>query len=110
MKNPSLGSGNVFEDVGFSPEEAVELRFKSQLYQAVLACARQYTPKQLEIILGEEQPRISELLNGKIANKSIEKLLSYAGHLGIEPRAKFPQTRKREVEQELREACAVSAH
>lgn len=110
MKNPRLGSGNVFEDAGFSLEEAVELRFKAQLYQAVLACARQYKAKELEILFDEPQPRISELLNGKIANKSIEKLLWYAGRLGIVPRAKFPQTRKREVEQELREACAISAH
>jgi hypothetical protein len=40
MKNPRLGSGDVFRDVGFSPEEAVELRFKAELYQAALACAR----------------------------------------------------------------------
>src|SRR2546430_2755460 len=29
----------------------------------------------------EPQPRVSELLNGKIANKSVGKLLSYAGRL-----------------------------
>ena len=107
MKNPRLGSGDVFQDAGFSPQEAVELRFKAELYQAVLACARQYSPKQLEILFGEPQPRVSELLNGKIANKSIEKLLVYAGHLGIEPKVKFPQVRKHAVEQELKEACAV---
>ena len=106
MRNPRRGSGNVFEDAGFSRAEAVELRFKAQLYQAVLACARQYKPKELEILFDEPQPRISELLNGKIANKSIGKLLWYADHLGIVPKATFPQTRKRAVEQELKEACA----
>lgn len=107
MKNSRLGSGDVFQDAGFSPEEAVKLRFKAELYQAVLTCARQYTPKQLEILFDEPQPRVSELLNGKIANKSIEKLLWYAGHLGIVPNVKFPQVRKQAVEQELKEACAV---
>jgi predicted XRE-type DNA-binding protein len=108
MKNPRLGSGDVFKDAGFSPEEAVELRFKAELYQAVLACARKYKPRQLEILFQEPQPRVSELLNGKIANKSVEKLLWYAGHLGIEPKVKFPQTRRREVEQELAAARARS--
>jgi len=108
MKNSRLGSGDVFRDAGFSPEEAVELRFKAELYQAVLTCARQYKPKDLEILFHEPQPRVSELLNGKIANKSIEKLLWYAGRLGIVPKVKFPQVRKHDVERELEEASALA--
>ena len=53
------------------------------------------------MILGEPQPRVSELLNGKIANKSVDKLLYYAGRLGIEAKAKFAQTHKEVVEKEL---------
>jgi len=93
--------GNVLDDLGFSPEELVVLKFKAQLYQAILRHARKYTPKQLETILGEYQPRVSELLNGKIDNKSVDKLLYYAGRLGIEPKATFPQTRKKVIEAEL---------
>lgn len=77
--------GNVFDDLGFSPEEATALKFKAELYQAILKCARKYSQKELQTILGE--PRVSELLNGKIANKSVDKLLHYAGRLGIEARA-----------------------
>ena len=44
---------------------------------------------------------MSELLNGKIANKTVDKLLHYAGRLGIEARAKFAQTHKEVVEKEL---------
>jgi len=40
------------------------------------------------------QPRVSELLNGKIANRSVDKLFYYTGRLGIEAKAKFSQTRK----------------
>src|SRR3979490_1118931 len=85
--------GNVLDDLGFSPEQAAVLKFKADLYQAVLKHARKYSPKQLQVILGEPQPRVSELLNGKIANKSVGKLLSYAGRLGIETKAKFVHTR-----------------
>jgi hypothetical protein len=44
---------------------------------------------------------VSELLNGKIANKTVDKLLHYAGRLGIEAKAKFAQTHKEVVEKEL---------
>jgi len=93
--------GNVLDDLGFSPEQATVLKFKAELYQAILKYARKYSQKELRAILGEPQPRVSELLNGKIANKSVDKLLHYAGRLGIEPKTKFSQTHKEIVEREL---------
>ena len=93
--------GNVFDDLGFSPEEATALKFKAELYQAILKYAQQYSRKDLQVILGEPQPRVSELLNGKIANKSVDKLLYYAGRLGIEAKTKFSQTHKKLVDREL---------
>ncbi len=93
--------GNVLDDLGFSPEQATALKFKAELYQAILKCAKRYSQKQLQIILGEPQPRVSELLNGKIANKTVDKLLSYAGRLGIVAKAKFTQTRKEVIDEVL---------
>ncbi len=93
--------GNVLDDLGFSAEQATALKFKAELYRAILKVAKKYSQKELQIILGEPQPRVSELLNGKIANKSVDKLLSYAGRLGIEAKAKFAQTHKEVVEKEL---------
>ena len=93
--------GNVLDDLGFSPEQATALKFKAELYQAILKYSRKYSQKELQVILGEPQPRVSELLNGKIANKSVDKLLYYAGRMGIEAKAKFTQTNKQVVEREL---------
>jgi predicted XRE-type DNA-binding protein len=93
--------GNVLDDLDFSPDEATTLKFKAELYQAILKVAPKYSQKELQVILGEPQPRVSELLNGKIANKSVDKLLHYAGRLGIEARARFAQTHKEIVEKEL---------
>jgi|ERR1700690_838778 len=98
--------GNVFEDIGFSLEEAAILKFKSDLYAAIMKHARRYSQKQLQVILAEPQPRVSELLNGKIAGKSVDKLLSYAGRLGIEARARFPQVHKEVIKRELSAAGA----
>jgi predicted XRE-type DNA-binding protein len=78
----------------------------AELYQAILKYAQKYSQKELQVILGEPQPRVSELLSGKIANKSVDKLLYYAGRLGIEAKAKFSQTRKEVVERELAMADA----
>jgi predicted XRE-type DNA-binding protein len=96
-----VSRGNVLDDLGFSPEQATALKFKADLYEAILKYARKYSQKQLQAILGEPQPRVSELLNGKIANKSVDKLLYYAGRLGIEAKSRFPQTNKEIVRQEL---------
>ena len=92
--------GNVFDDLGLPPDQATALKFKAELYQAILKYARKYSQKELQVILGEPQPRVSELLNGKIANKSVDKLLCYAGRLGIEAKAKFTQTHSEIVERE----------
>jgi len=100
-KPTHITHGNVFDDLGFTPEEAAILKFKSELYSAIIKHARKYSQKELQTIFGEPQPRVSELLNGKIANKSVDKLLEYAGRLGIEPKAKFPQTHKEVVQREL---------
>ncbi|HEY6946665.1 MAG TPA: XRE family transcriptional regulator [Candidatus Acidoferrum sp.] len=93
--------GSVLDDLGFSAEQTTALKLKADLYQAILKVAKKYSQKELQIILGEPQPRVSELLNGKISNKSVDKLLSYAGRLGIEAKAKFAQTHKEVLEKEL---------
>jgi len=93
--------GNVLDDLGFPPEQATALKFKAELYQAILKYARKYSQKELQVILGEPQPRVSELLNGKIANKSVDKLLYYAGRMGIEAKTKFAQTNRAVVDREL---------
>jgi predicted XRE-type DNA-binding protein len=93
--------GDVLDDLGFSPEQAAALKFKADLYHAIMRYSKKYSRKELELIFGEPQPRVSELLNGKIANKSVDKLLGYAGRLGIVPKARFPQTNKYVIEREL---------
>jgi len=100
-KPTQIARGNVLDNLGFSPEQATALKFKAALYQAILRATKKHSQSELQIILGEPQSRVSELLNGKIANKSVDKLLYYAGRLGIETKAKFVQTRREVVEKEL---------
>ena len=100
-KATHMTRGSVLDDLGFSPERATALKFRVELYQAILKVAEKYTQRELQTLLGEPQPRVSELLNGKIANKSVDKLLTYAGRLGIEAKVKFARASKGTVEKEL---------
>ena len=75
----------VFHDLGFSEKESVSITLKSDLHLKILDVIERQktTPRELEKILNVPQPRISELLNGKISTLSIEKLISYLEKLGV---------------------------
>jgi predicted XRE-type DNA-binding protein len=77
--------GNVLDDLGFSPEEALGLKLKARILSAILDEVRrqQYRQGQLVELLDEHQPVVSNLLRGKISQMSIEKLLGYAERLGL---------------------------
>lgn len=78
--------GSVLAEIAADPQERLDLQIKADLHQKVLKLirAKRYTPRQLEKILDVPQPRVSELLNGKISVLSISKLLMYASQLGAE--------------------------
>ena len=81
-----ISIGNVIDDLGFSPEEAAAIKLKASLHAEILRVVekRKLKARQLEKILDQSQPRISELLGGKISKMSAEKLAGYLSRLGIE--------------------------
>jgi predicted XRE-type DNA-binding protein len=82
--------GDVLDDLGFSRSEATALKFKADLLDAIRQEIerRNYTQRQLVDILDEHQPAVSNLLQGKINQVSIEKLLRYSDRLGMRARLK----------------------
>ena len=82
--------GDVFDAI-FPPEEAAAVKFKADLYEAIMKAAQKYSQSELQMIFREPQPRVSELRNGKLGHKSLEKLFYYASTLGIEVRGSFLQ-------------------
>lgn len=81
-----ITKGDIFDDLNFSPDEAASLKIKAEILEALLKQVRQrrYTQTRLAEILGDYQPNISNLLNGKISRMSIEKLLAYAHRLDLD--------------------------
>jgi len=60
------GSGNVFRDVGFAPEEAENMLLRAQLMSEIREVARGMTQAQAAKRFGVTQPRINDVLRGKI--------------------------------------------
>lgn len=77
-------SGNVFRDLGFSREEAEHLKIRSDLMIRItrLIEARHLTQAQAARLLGVTQPRISDLVRGKIERFSVDSLIEMLGHAG----------------------------
>lgn len=94
---------NSAEGAGFPAEDSTVSRFRTELYEEILRCAHRYSHKELQAIFHEPQPRVSELLHGRINGKSVEKLMYYASRLGIEIRTSF-ERRTQSLEDELRAA------
>ena len=78
-------SGNVFRDLGFSTEEATHLKIRSDLMIRLSKVieARGLTQAQAADLCGVTQPRISDLVRGKIDRFSIDTLIAMLGHAGV---------------------------
>jgi predicted XRE-type DNA-binding protein len=77
-------SGNVFADLGFSAEEAQNLKARSDLMIEItkLIDARGLSQAAAAKLLGVTQPRISDLVRGKIDRFSVDSLIEMLGHAG----------------------------
>ena len=78
-------SGNVFRDLGFSREEAEHLKIRTDLMIRLskLIEARGLTQVQAADLFGVTQPRVSDLVRGKIDRFSIDTLVAMLGHAGV---------------------------
>jgi len=76
----------LFEDLGFSPEEAAVLRLKTTLHIELMKVVerKKLTPKEVGSILDMQQPNVSKLLNGKLSRTSADRLTKYLRLLGRE--------------------------
>lgn len=78
-------SGNVFRDLGFGEEEAENLRVRSQLMMSLERFIEEHDLKQTEAaeLFGVSQPRISDLVNGKIGKFSVDTLINMHAKAGM---------------------------
>jgi predicted XRE-type DNA-binding protein len=77
-------TGNVFSDLGFGEDEAENLKIRADLMIELtnLIEAQGLTQSAAAELLGVTQPRVSDLMRGKIDRFSVDTLIEMLGHAG----------------------------
>jgi len=88
-------SGNVFRDVGFGPKASENLLVRTRLMTEIEKYIRKEKLTQVEAAkrFGVTQPRISDLIRGKIHLFSVDILIAMLSHAGlvVDVRIRKPQ-------------------
>jgi predicted XRE-type DNA-binding protein len=75
---------SVWDAIADTPQEAANLRLRSQLMDKIGALieANGWTQAEAAVRCGVTQPRISDLLRGRISRFSLDALVNIAASLG----------------------------
>ncbi len=78
-------SGNVFTDLGYSPDEAAVLQMRADLMAELRNWikAKGLTQARAAEILGVSQSRVSDLIRGKWERFSLEMLITLSTRAGM---------------------------
>ena len=84
-KDVHKSSGNVFTDLGFSPDEAAILQMRADLMAELrkVIKTRKLTQAKAAKVLGVSQSRVSDLVTGKWEKFSLEMLITLATRAGL---------------------------
>ena len=84
----TIGSDNIFADLGFPPAEAENLKLRSDLMIPIVAFYRRsgLTQAQAAKKLGITQPRLNALLKSRIEQFSLDALVNIANRAGLDVR------------------------
>ncbi len=84
-KRYTKSSGNIFLDLGFPPHEASVMLLRAQLGEALRAWMERerITQAQAAKRLGIAQPRISEIVHGKVELMSLDYLVGLCAKAGV---------------------------
>jgi len=82
----SKSSGNIFRDLGFPPHEASVMLLRAQLAEALRSWMEreELTQAQAAKRLGITQPRMSEIVRGKVELLSLDYLAGLCAKAGLE--------------------------
>ncbi len=85
-----VGSGNVFEDLGYSnpAESQAKADLSRQIHQVIQN--RKLTQKEAAEVMGIDQPKVSDIIRGKLSKYTLDRLIRFLRLLGrdIEIRVK----------------------
>lgn len=76
-------SGNVFHDLGFAPAEAKTLLLRAQLLSEIRAAVQNLTRARAAQLFGVTQPRLNNVLQGRIDEFSLDELVGMLAKAGM---------------------------
>jgi predicted XRE-type DNA-binding protein len=96
--------GNVFEDLGFDPAESADLALRAYLMAEIRKFIERNSLTQVKAakFFGVRQPKISNIINGRVEEISSDYLVGLLAKTGGELRYSFKQPTKRQVERRMR--------
>jgi predicted XRE-type DNA-binding protein len=90
-----ITTGDILDDLGFSPQEALESKVKLDLWRDLLVHIERRGFDQAYLIktLKVYQPDVSNLLRGKISKFSTGKLIQFAVRLNLDVRVQLKEAK-----------------
>ena len=95
----TTASNNLYLDFGYPPDEAINLSARADIMIFIRSHIKElkWTQRKAAAEYGIPQPRIAEIMSGKIEKFSVDQLLKYVSLMGmtvniqIEPTTKMKQ-------------------
>ena len=76
----------IFEDLGFTRQEAIELDFRSELLSALIKIKKElkYSSKDLALISGHKESYIKDMLKGEIDKVKSDDIVNILASINAE--------------------------
>lgn len=105
MKDVIISSGNVFEDLGLS--EPADRLAKAELARKIteIITKRHLNQTDAAHLLEIDQPKISAIMNGRLAGFSLERLIQFLNILGRDVQIVVTQKTRSRKKAGLRVIC-----
>ena len=93
IEHITSAGGNVFADLGFPPEEAENMKVRATLMVRIQRVMLERSLRQVDAaeLFGVSQPRISDLVNGKMDQFTIDSLVNMLAHAGLRVEVTAPE-------------------
>jgi len=106
MEDVITSSGNVFEDLGLS--EPADRLAKAELARKIaeIITKRHLNQADAAKLLGVDQPKISNIMNGRLSGFSLERLIHFLNVLGREVQIVVKQKPRSQAMGRLQVVCA----
>ena len=78
----TMGSGNVFKDLGFPDAEELLVKASLALEIERIIDQRRLTQRAAAKLMGIDQPKVSHIIRGRLEGYSTERLMGFLTALG----------------------------